>query len=285
MQKTLEPMVLKKLLREYYATAGRLLFWKADDAHWQLQEQILKLLLTISGKEEYYDACMARLRHTTQLETVTDCAMVKMSDELLKQDLASYYDMRSDMLKYYKIEECQTFDLDILLLDNDQAVIAGEAGAMRLGAALSWLGIGREACPEVAIRYWTVVAYTGDQAAMRALAYAYGQLGKEAEAKKWQTVLEIFREADRLFTIAVPERFLEEADEDTVDTAQTILAVRRCCADDDKALLPLPLLQYAIDSPEDVMTKLHNLYAPPETYHVMLARQKKRTRRPVGFTG
>ena len=56
MQKTLEPMVLKKLLREYYATAGRLLFWKADDAHWQLQEQILKLLLTISGKEEYYDA-------------------------------------------------------------------------------------------------------------------------------------------------------------------------------------------------------------------------------------
>ena len=70
-----------------------------------------------------------------------------------------------------------------------------------------------------------------------------------------------------------------------MDTAQTILAVRRCCADDEKELLPIPLLQYAIDSPEDVMTKLHNLYAPPETYHAMLARQKKRTRRPVGFTG
>ena len=278
-------MTLKKLLREYYTTTGRLLFWKEDDAHRQLQEQILGLLLRISGKEEYFDACMERLRATTGLQTVTDCTMMRVSDELLDRELASFYDMRADLLKYYKVEETQAFDLDILLLDNDQAVISGEAGAMRLGAALSWLGIGREASADVALRYWTVVAYTGDQFAMQALAYAYGQLGREKDAKKWQTVREIFQEADRLFTIAVPERFLEEAEEDAVDTAQVILAVRRRCADDKEELLPIPLLQYAIDSPEDVMVKLQNLYAPPETYHTMLVRRRNRTPRTVGFTG
>lgn len=281
---SLEPMILKQLLREYYATTGRLLFWKENDDLQHIREQILNLLLKISGKEEYFDICMERLRSTTRLQTTTDCAMLRVSDDLLERELASFYDMRADMLKYYKVEETQAFDLDILLLDNDQAVIAGEIGAMRLGAVLSWLGIGREACPDVAIRYWTVVAYTGDQFAMQSLAYAYGQLGREEDAKKWQTVREIFREADRLFTIAVPERFLEEAQEDAVDTAQVILAVRRCCADDNKELLPIPLLLYAIDSPEDVSVKLQNLYAPPETYHTMLVRRHKRTPRTVGFT-
>ena len=283
MHTSLEPMILKQLLREYYATTGRLLFWKEDDAQRQLQEQIMGLLLRISGKEEYFDACMDRVRSTIRLQTVKDCAMLRVSDGLLERELASYYDMRADMLKYYKIAETQSFDLDILLLDNDQAVIAGEIGAMRLGAVMSWLGIGREASPDTALRYWTVVAYTGDQFAMQALACAYAELGRQEEAAKWQTVREIFREADRLFTITVPERFQEEAQEDAVDTAQVILAVRRCCADDNKELLPIPLLLYAIDSPEDVSVKLQNLYNPPETYHAMLAR-RKHTPRTVGFT-
>ena len=66
MHTSLEPMILKQLLREYYVTTGRLLFWKE-------------------------------------------------SDDLLERELA--------------------------------------------------------------IRYWTVVACTGDQFAMQALAYAYGQPG------------------------------------------------------------------------------------------------------------
>lgn len=280
----LDPMTVKQILRMYYATTGRLLFWQENDALRDLESQILGLLLKVFEKEQYYDTCMQILGDTAQLETVTDCTMMKMSGDLLEDDLASFYDMRADMLKYYKVEECQSFDLDILLLDNDQAVIDGEAGAMRLGAALSWLGIGREACPDVATRYWTVLAYTGDQFAMQALEFAFRQTGDTQQAKKWATVLEIFREADRLFTIAVPEHFLEEADPEAVDTAQVILAVRRCCADDEKELLPIPLLQYAIDSPEDVMVKLQNLYAPPETYHTMLARQRKRGPRPMGFT-
>ena len=118
---------------------------------------------------------------------------------------------------------------------------------------------------------------------MRALEYVYIQNQDEKQAKKWATILEIFREADRLFTITVPEKFLEQADAETIDTAQVILAVRRRCADDGKELLPIPLLQYAIDSPEDVAMKLQNLYAPPETYHTLLALQKNKGVKPVGF--
>lgn len=283
MKNTIDPMELKQLLRLYYATTGRLLFWKNCEELQRLEEQILGLILKICGEEVYTLSCEAILRETQLLHTVTDCAMLKISDGLLEEHFASYYDMRADMLKYYDIQEQQAFDMDILILDNNQAIIDGEPGALRLGACMNWLGLWEQASKDAALRYWTVLAYTGDRFAMRALEYVYIQNQDEKQAKKWATILEIFREADRLFTITVPEKFLEQADAETIDTAQVILAVRRRCADDGKELLPIPLLQYAIDSPEDVAMKLQNLYAPPETYHTMLARQKNKGVKPVGF--
>ena len=55
--------------------------------------------------------------------------------------------------------------------------------------------------------------------------------------------------------------------------AQVILAVRRRCADDGQELLPIPLLQYAIDSREDVAVKLQNpvgMYWATNIVHVSL---------------
>lgn len=55
-------------------------------------------------------------------------------------------------------------------------------------------------------------------------------------------------------------------------------------ADDEKELLPIPLLQYAIDSRDDVETKLRNLYASPDAYHAMLANQTRKEHKTVGFS-
>ena len=84
-------------------------------------------------------------------------------------------------------------------------------------------------------------------------------------------------------TITVPLEYLEQCGEEAGNIAQVILAVRRRCADDEQELLPIPLLLYAIDSEDDVRTKLQNLYAPPETYHTMLVRQKCGKNKIRGF--
>lgn len=283
MQTLQERTQLKQLMRLYFTTTGRLLFWQEDADLNQIRQQILSLLLSILGKEEYREDCAHILECTAPLQTLEDCAMLKLSDTVIPRQQLSYYDMKADSLRLYQVRQTQSFDMDVLLMDNRQAVIDGDPGALRLGACLSWLGLDSRSSAEAALRYWTVLAYTGDYFAMQALEYAAVQRGAHADASLWRTVREIFEESDRQFTITVPERFLTEADPAAVNTAQVILAVRRRCADDGQELLPIPLLQYAIDSKEDVATKLQNLYAPPETYHTMLAKQSRRPAAPLGF--
>lgn len=274
---------LKQLINCYFNATGRLLFWQRDDAMQVLEDQILELILTVLDKTEYLASCKKLLDDVAPMQTVSDRAVLKLSDSLVSRELVSYFDLKADALQRYEITQNQMFDMDILLMDNRKSVIDGDPGALALGACLSWLGLDPESSPAAAIRYWTVLAYSGDRFAMNALEYAYKAQKDENNAVLWQQIRQIFNETDRMFTITVPAHFLTELREDAVDTAQVILAVRRKCTDDGQELLPIPLLQYAIDSKEDVATKLQNLYAPPETYHTMLARQAHKENNPVGF--
>lgn len=274
---------LKLIMNCYFQSTGRLLFWQRDEAMQVLEDKILEFLLTVMGKIQYLESCKALLDEVAPMQTISDSAVLKLSDSLVDRNLVSYFDLKADALRRYEIAQNQMFDMDILLMDNRQSVIDGDPGALALGACLSWLGLDPESSPAAALRYWTVLAYTGDRFAMQALQYAYARQGDESNAQLWEQILQIFCETDRLFTITVPAHFLNELRQDAVDTAQVILAVRRKCADDNQELLPIPLLQYAIDSHEDVATKLQNLYAPPETYHTMLARQTHKDPKPVGF--
>lgn len=280
---SMDRALLKKLMRRYFITTGRLLFWLGNPAKDDLEEKILDLMLAVQGKPEYKPACLGVLEQTRELQTLADCNVLKLSMGSLTVDQSSYFDMKADNLKYYEVTENQVFDMDILLMDNRQAVIDGDPGALRLAACLSWLGLDPESTPEAALRYWQVLAYTGDYFAMEALEYAYAQRGEGEKSDLWKQVREIFAEADRNFTITVPEHYLAEADKEAVNTAQVILAVRRRCADDGQEMLPVLLLQYAIDSREDVAVKLQNLYAPPEAYQAMLTHSTRRTIRPLGF--
>ena len=147
---------------------------------------------------------------------------------------------------------------------------------------LSWLGLDPESSKEVALRYWKVLAYTGDYFAMEALEYAYTQLKTADQAALWHTVREIFADADRNFTITVPEHHLETAEREAVNIAQVILAVRRTCTDDGKERLPVLMLQYAIDSKDELDVKLEKL-SPSNAFHSLLMTPKKPKSRPLGF--
>lgn len=274
---------LKKLMRLWFSNTSRLLFWQRDNNLRELETRLMTLFLEISSKEAYHGACMERLDATASAQTVADCAMLKLNGSCLTQDNASFFDMRADILKHYEITETQTFDADILFLDTAQAIIDGDPGALRLGALLHWLQVSKEASPTAAIRYWTVLAYTGEFFAMKALAYAYDKQGCPGDAALWCAIHDICREADQRYTITVPADLLQRFDEKTTNIAQLILAVRRRCADDDQELLPIPLLLYAIDSDDDVHTKLQNLYAPAQAYHTMLVRQNRGKTKIRGF--
>ena len=265
----------KRLMRLWFANTGRLLFWQRDSHMRQLEERLMALFLQINERSAYQDVCMEALDMTASAQTVADCAMLKLTNGVLTQDNASYFDMRSDSLKHYKIEELQSFDQDILCMDTAQAVIDGDPGALRLAALLHWLQIGQDTSRMAAIRYWTILAYTGEFFAMQALIFAYEQEGKPEERDLWKAVHEICREADRRYTITVPEEYWKTYGEKVGNVAQLILAVRRRCADDNQELLPIPLLMYVIDGDDDVNAKMANLYAQPDSYHRMLVRQSK----------
>lgn len=277
------PAQLKKIMRRYFINTARLLLWRSNAALEQLEGRILDLMLAVQGKTGYRDACLQVLADTAQLQTLADCNVLKLSMGELSVEASSFFDMKADNLKYYEVQETQVFDMDILLMDNRQAVIEGDPGGLRLAACLSWLGLDPESAPEVAMRYWTVLAYTGDYFAMEALEYAYTQRGEAHQAALWHTIREIFTEADRNFTITVPEHYLETTDKEAVNTAQVILAVRRCCTDDGKERLPVLMLQYAIDSKDELEVKLRNLYAPAQEYQYLLTHGKNRNTRPLGF--
>ena len=285
MEQTLDRRLLKKIMRRYFINTARLLLWRRNGALEELERRILELMLEVQKKTEYRDACLGVLADTAQLQTLADCNVLKLNMGQLSVEASTFYDMKADNLKYYEIEETQVFDMDILVMDNRQAVIKGDPGAIRLAALLSWLGLDEESGPEAALRYWKVIAYTGDYFAMEALEYAYRRRGELEQAALWRTVREIFAEADRNFTITVPERWLEHGDQEAVDTAQVILAVRRRCADDDTELLPVLLLQYAIDSTDAVDVKVRNLYAPAQAqaFQELVSAKMRRKTRPLGF--
>lgn len=271
---------LKKIMRRYFINTARLLLWRHNEALETLEQQILDLMLAVQGKTEYREECLQVLANTSELQTLADCNVLKLGMGEMSVEASSFFDMKADNLKYYQIQETQIFDMDILLMDNRQAVIEGDPGGLRLAAWLSWLGLDPESDPTVALRYWKVMAYTGDYFAMEALEYAYTQRNEPDQAAMWHTVREIFAEADRKFTLAVPEHYLETADKEAVNTAQVILAVRRRCADDGQEKLPVLLLQYAVDSKEDVETKLQNLY---KEFQQLLPHSNQRKTRPLGF--
>lgn len=271
---------LKRIMRRYYINTARLLLWRHNEALEELEQQILDLMLAAQGKSEYREACMQVREDLADLQTLADCNVLKLGMGEMSVEASSFFDMKADNLKYYRVQETQVFDMDILLMDNRQAVIEGDPGGLRLAACLSWLGLDSESSQSVALRYWKVLAYTGDYFAMEALEYAYTQLKDMDQAAMWHTIREIFAEADRNFTISVPEHYLETADKEAVNTAQVILAVRRRCADDGQEKLPVLLLQYAIDSKEEVEVKLRNLYA--EFQHLLPLRSQRKTR-PLGF--
>lgn len=278
----LDRHLLKKIMRRYFINTARLLFWRNNGALDALERQILDLMLAVQGKTEYREACLQVLADTAQLQTLADCNVLKLSMGELSVEASSFFDMKADNLKYYEIQETQVFDMDILLMDNRQAVIEGDPGGLRLAACLSWLGLDSESSPDVALRYWKVLAYTGDYFAMEALEYAYAQRLEADQAAMWHRIREIFTEADRNFTITVPEHYLESADKEAVNTAQVILAVRRCCTDDGKERLPVLMLQYAIDSKDELDVKLQNL-APSQAFRNLMDGRKKQKTRPLGF--
>ena len=100
MEMTLDRRLLKKIMRRYFINTARLLLWRRNEALDVLEQQILDLMLAVQERQEYRDACLQVLEDTAQLQTLSDCDVLKLSMGDLSVEASSFFDMKADNLKF-----------------------------------------------------------------------------------------------------------------------------------------------------------------------------------------
>ena len=77
---------LKLIMNCYFQSTGRLLFWQRDEAMQALEDKILEFLLTVMGKTQYLESCKALLDEVAPMQTISDSAVLKLSDSLVDRN-------------------------------------------------------------------------------------------------------------------------------------------------------------------------------------------------------
>ena len=266
----------KRIMKAFFANSGRLVCCRPSEEVRELSDRILGLILDISGKPELGSACTRILRQTDIVQTVADCALLGADDLPVAEEQRIYLHMKARRLEHFEVQRQDCFDRTILTRDTLQTALRGDVDALRLCACLDWLEGNRER----AIRCWTILAYTGEQFTMEALEYACGRMENPAGAAMWKQVRQICQDADQQFSMSVPK---DQSDRNAAETAQLILAVRARCGEMQGSGLPMAMIQYAIDSSDDLRTKIRNLYQAAQPYTLMLADQRQREDKKYGF--
>ncbi len=257
----------KQIMATYFKHVGRLLCHKQDTQYQQLSTQILDLMLAVYQREDYRNTCLSILQHTDALQTLGDCAFLNMPCTLIPPEEKCYFDMKAQQLSLLEVRTLLSFDSDILAMNTRKDGTTGDIHALRLDACLNYLGIGPDTSRERALRLWTMLAYTGDDFAMRALIYGYHACGDKTQAALWQEIFRLYNESNRQFAMPVSGGATQKTASDTV---QVILAMRNCLGRRSDTTLPLPMLQYAVESSDALPVKLRNLYAAANIPHVIL---------------
>lgn len=269
----------KMIMKAYYANAGRLACCRPSDASRQMSGQIMELVLDIFGRRDLVDRCMNILSVTDVLRTAMDCVLLGADELPVPEEYRCYLDMKARCLLEYEVQTPQSYDRTLLTRELLQAALCGDRNALRLSACMDWLSGNRNR----AVRCWMILAYTGERFAMQALEYAAGRMDDDKAAALWHQIRLICEETDVCFSLAVPKSGRDREERQAAETAQVILAVRTRCAELQSKLLSIAMIQYAIDSRDDLSTKVRNLYNAPEPYPVMLVNQYQQANKKYGF--
>lgn len=282
MSKSSLTTVQKIILKEFYACMPCAMAYKWSEDNRQLAYAILSLLTQIYHEPEALAYCWQVIETAACVQTAEDVSIAGSMKRNYSEDAQTAIDLKSDMLLTYKINILKAFDYDLLREDVKDLAARGVIHACKLWAYMNWTGPERPDDRQVALRYWEMLAVHGDEAAMRALAFAYHALENAEQAQLWDNTRRLCESNQ---TLLQPLMMLRDAREDkrALELAEIVMCIRSRTATKETVFIDQYMAQYALYSKDTIATKLQKLAAESNFYLVLFNERMNAQKNVIGF--
>lgn len=272
----------KLILKEFYACMPCAMAYKWNENNQEIASGILTLLTCIFDETEARDYCWEIIQAAACVQTAEDVAIAGSMETNYSEDCQTAIDLRSDVLLGYKIANLKAFDYDLLCEDVKALAMRGVIHACKLLAYMSWSAAEGAEDKRISLRYWEMLAIHGDEAAMRALAYAYASLGNAEQAKLWENTRRLC-ECNR--TLLQPMMMFNELPEDkrALELTEIVMCIRGRLAAKENTMLDPYMAQYALHSKDAIATKLQRLAVETNFYLVLFNEGVGAHKNVIGF--
>ena len=279
---SLENDIVRQCMQTYFFYGAPLLCCRANDRRKQLSDKLLHLILDIYDAGKYYTVCQQIILATDAMHTAADEILLNMSGTPVVDGMKCYFDMKAEALRQPELPVPMTMEADLLPQLVRRSGALGVAWALRMSACLNYLEVDYFSSRANALHIFKMLAYTGDEFAMRAVEYAMHATGDHVHADLWNKARQLFEAADRQFFTIIPPSMLSNANPDAADLALLILSIRTGLQENN-GRLSLPMLQYATDSHDHIHEKIRNLCGKQALFQLKLLQQQQSAGKQYGF--
>lgn len=266
------------IIKDFYDTVAFLLQYERTDRTANIEKQILRLLCEQQDGQDVYDACQQSIEDAGFLQVCTDEALIRAS--ALSGDAAP--EIKLGVLRTNNIERLRTYNEWIFANTLREYANLGLPEACKLIACLSYLGTVLPENREAAVNVWSTLATNGDWSAMRSLVHAYGEMGNQAEALRWQHILTILQSEYEAFSPVAQRAKYGDYTEDEVQFANLIMFIRRKNVGRRTQILDHPMLHYVLESKEQYENKMCRL-SSETNYYMVMEMEERATVKKCGF--
>ncbi len=279
---TLRSAQVKQIMGDYFKIAGPLLVCRSSAESQALSDRLLALVLDIYAHQELMPLCTQILRETDTMHNTSDSQLLRTGKLPVSEELLYYFETRAACLRQLDMQLPASFDMDLLLETVRKAGAGGVVWAIRLGACLNWLEVDGWSTGANALRLWKLLAFAGDEFAMRAMAHSLKTMGEPQKAQVWQQVHSLCERAGSQLLVALPPEMLAQVSKEAGDMATLIVSLRGVLWE-SKDRLPLAMLQYAAEGRDSLQQKLRNLCVGQNVFQLKLLQEQLDGQKPYGL--
>lgn len=273
---------MKMIVKEFYTTMTRAMDYEWDEGHRSLAYKVLGFLMEINGEVGLLREIWSVIQGAACVKTCTDVSLMSSFENTVSEDIKTAIGIKSDILFSYKITRQKPFDMDLLTESLRAPVERGESSACKLWAILCWLDMVDRCRKQTAISIWEMLAIYGDEAAMLALAYSCGRLGRERDSELWSEVFRLRGDVDSM-TSVLGALSLEPGDAEAISELISCVQIKATERRQDVEHIDVHLARYALYSKDDLRTKLERISSEKNFYLVLLNERMREKRTPIGF--
>lgn len=266
------------ILKEYYQIVSPMLVFAPCGDTDQVSRRVLEMLCDMQSCKAEKEECWAMIEEAKCLRSCADGAL--LSTELSPKSIA--YDIKMGVLAVCKVIRVRQFDAPIFVEELREEADAGNKNACKLLAFLNWLGIWMPVNRETAINIWSMLTVSGDRTALEMLIYAYGQLERTEELKKYRNIRDILQKEYASFSAIALYSNYPMYSEEEVQMANMILYISRQSIAKGTATMDRPMLYYALRSEDDYQTKMQML-SGETNYFLAMHNEDGLSRKRIGF--